>query len=250
MPPRNDVAIKMDSDPAASARPKWPVWRRLAVLLVLLLAVILVAPYLIMPLYRVVDPISVPMLWRFVTGARVTRTIVPLTQMTPVVPRSVIASEDGQFCFHRGIDLGEMRAALEEGDGVAAARGASTITQQTVKNLFLWGGRSVVRKVLEIPLAVWMSLVLPKRRVLEIYLNIAEWGPDGQFGAEAGARYAFGKSTAELSAQEAALLATVLPNPHRRSARSPGPAVRRVAGVIERRATRVATPCLRSASRS
>jgi monofunctional biosynthetic peptidoglycan transglycosylase len=248
MPPRNDVAIKMDSDPATSAHPQRPAWRRLARLLVLLLAVVLAAPYLIMPFYRLIDPISVPMLWRFVTGARVTRTIVPLAQMAPVVPRSVIASEDGQFCFHRGIDLGEMRAVLEKADGVAEARGASTITQQAVKNLFLWGDRSFVRKALEIPLAIWMSVVLPKRRVLEIYLNVAEWGPDGQFGAEAGARYAFGKSTAELSAPEAALLAAVLPAPHRRSARSPGPAVRRVAGVIEARAQRVRTPCLRSAS--
>ena len=87
-----------------------------------------------------------------------------------------------------------------------------------------------MRKALEFPLALWIDLVLPKRRVLEIYLNIAEWGPNGQFGAEAGARYAFGKSARALSAREAALLAAVLPNPRRRSAKQPGPAVRRLAG--------------------
>jgi hypothetical protein len=96
-------------------------------------------------------------------------------------------------------------------------RGGSTITQQAAKNLFLWPGRSMVRKALELPLALWMDLVLPKWRVLEIYLNIAEWGPNGQFGAEAASRYAFNKSVRALTAREAALLASVLPNPRRRS---------------------------------
>ena len=86
-------------------------------------------------------------------------------------------------------------------------RGASTITQQVAKNLFFWQGRSIIRKALELPLAVWLYLVLPKRRVLEIYLNIAQWGPNGEFGAEAGARYAFGKSARNLNAHEAAELA-------------------------------------------
>ena len=115
-------------------------------------------------------------------------------------------------------------------------RGGSTIAQQTAKNLFLWPGRSVVRKVLEFPLALWIDLVLGKRRVLEIYLNIAEWGPNGDFGAEAAARHAFNKSARELSAREAALLAAVLPNPRRRSAARPGPGVRRLAGIYETRA--------------
>ena len=91
------------------------------------------------------------------------------------------------------------------------------------KNLFLWPGRSVVRKALELPLAMWIDLVLPKQRILEIYLNIAELGPSGQFGAEAGSNYAFGHSAATLSPREAALLAAILPNPVRRSARNPGP---------------------------
>src|SRR5207244_2385960 len=108
-------------------------------------------------------------------------------------------------------------------------------TQQTAKNLFLWPGRSVVRKALELPLALWIDLILPKRRVLEIYLNIAEWGPNGQFGAEAASRYAFNKSVRALSPREAALLASVLPNPRRRSAKQPGPVVRRLAGIYEAR---------------
>jgi monofunctional glycosyltransferase len=104
------------------------------------------------------------------------------------------------------------------------------------KNLFLWPGRSVVRKALEIPLALWIDLVLGKQRVLEIYLNIAELGPSGQFGAGAGAAYAFSKSASELSPREAALLAAILPNPIKRSARNPRPGVRRLAGIYTTRA--------------
>jgi len=104
------------------------------------------------------------------------------------------------------------------------------------KNLFLWPGRSFVRKALELPLALWIDAVLPKQRILEIYLNIAELGPSGQFGAEAGAQFAFGHSAASLSPREAAALAAILPNPHRRSARTPGPGVRRLAGTYMARA--------------
>ena len=115
---------------------------------------------------------------------------------------------------------------------------SSTITQQVAKNLFLWPGRSFVRKALEAPLALWIDLVLPKRRVLEIYLNIAEWGPNGEFGVQAGARHAFGRTAAQLSAADAGLMAAVLPNPKRRSARQPLPAVRRIAGIVQVRAAR------------
>jgi monofunctional biosynthetic peptidoglycan transglycosylase len=108
--------------------------------------------------------------------------------------------------------------------------------KQTVKNLFLWPGRSLVRKALEFPLALWIDLVLPKRRIMEIYLNIAQWGPNGEFGAEAGARAAFGKSAADVDRRQAALLAAILPNPVRRSARRPAPGVRRLAGIYEARA--------------
>jgi monofunctional biosynthetic peptidoglycan transglycosylase len=126
----------------------------------------------------------------------------------------------------------------------------STITQQTAKNLFLWPGRSFVRKALELPLALWMDLLLPKWRVLEIYLNIAEWGPSGQFGVEAASRNAFNKSAHALSPREAALLAAVLPNPRRRSARRPGPLVRRLAAIYEARgiAQAALAPCAKPAT--
>ena len=222
---------------AAKAKPfRMPSLRRIAVGVATVVIVLVAVPYVIAPFYRFVDPVSMPMLWRWAIGARVERVWVPLDRISPALPLAVIGAEDGSFCRNRGIDLGAMREALEQYDDSGRERGASTITQQVAKNLFFWQGRSLIRKVLEIPLAVWLYVVLPKRRVLEIYLNIAQWGPNGEFGAEAGARYAFGKSARNLNAREAAELASILPSPARRSARNPSPLVRRLAGVYERRA--------------
>jgi monofunctional glycosyltransferase len=218
------------------SRTRRPAWRRLLSVLAIVVLIVLLLPYLLAALYRFVEPVSTPMLWRWLTGARVERVVVPLRRIAPALPLAVIVAEDGSFCRNRGIDLGAMREALEQADDIGEARGGSTITQQTAKNLFLWQGRSFVRKALEIPLALWIDLVLPKRRVLEIYLNIVEWGPNGEFGAEAGARWAFGKSARDLSGREAAELAAILPNPVRRSARAPNAPVRRLAGVYEYRA--------------
>ena len=214
-----------------------PVLRRSLFAVAIIVLVLLALPYLIAPLYRFVQPVSTPMLWRWATGKPVERIVVPIRRISPTLPIAVIVAEDGTFCRNRGIDLGALREAVEEADdNIGVARGGSTITQQTAKNLFLWNGRSFVRKALEIPLAIWLNLVLPKRRVLEIYLNVAEWGPNGEFGAEAGARWAFGKSARELTPREAAELAAVLPNPVRRSARTPNGLVRRLASLYERRA--------------
>jgi monofunctional biosynthetic peptidoglycan transglycosylase len=213
-----------------------PPSRRLAVPLAIVAAALLL-PYAIAPFFRFVDPVSTPMLWRWATGGRVERVVVPLGRIAAALPLAVIVAEDDSFCRNHGIDLGAMREALQSSDeNIGGARGASTITQQTAKNLFLWPGHSYVRKALEIPLALWINLVLPKARILEIYLNIAEWGPNGEFGAEAGAHWAFGKSARDLNGQEAAELAAILPNPIRRSARAPGVIVRRLAALYERRA--------------
>jgi monofunctional biosynthetic peptidoglycan transglycosylase len=208
----------------------------------------LLLPYLIAPLYRFVQPVSTPMLWRWAKGERVERIFVPLDRIAPALPLTVIVAEDGSFCHNRGVDLGALREALQQADDIEEARGGSTITQQAAKNLFLWSGRSFVRKALEFPLALWINLVLPKRRVIEIYLNIAEWGPDGQFGAEAAARFAFGKSARDLTARESGELAAILPNPLRRSARAPSTLVRRLAGLYEYRAA--AHPALDACVRS
>jgi monofunctional glycosyltransferase len=217
---------------------------RLAVLVILAL---LLLPYLIAPLYRIINPVSTVMLWRHLSGARVERHYVPITRMSPSLPLAVIIAEDGRFCSHHGVDFAEIREALAEADDIGEMRGGSTITQQVVKNLFLWSGHSLVRKVLEFPLALWTDLVLPKRRILEIYLNIAEWGPNGEFGAEAGAERAFGKPARDLSRYQAALLAATLPNPVERNARQPGPGLRRLAGLYDARAARapMAAACVR-----
>ncbi len=211
-------------------------WRWLRPLLVITL-ILLLLPYAIAPLYRFGQPVSMPMLWRWATGEHVERVFVPLDRIAPVVALTVIIAEDGGFCHNRGIDLGAVREALRESDDdIEEARGGSTITQQTVKNLFLWPGRSILRKALELPLALWLNMVLPKRRIIELYLNIAEWGPSGQFGIEAAARFAFRKSARELTPAEAAELAGILPNPVRRSARAPSTLVQRLAALYERRA--------------
>ena len=204
-------------------------------MLLILLAVLLL-PYLLAPFYRAGHPVSALMAWRWLTGAPVSRQWIDFGAMSPALPRSVVASEDAKFCSHHGIDWDALRDVIDDAEDGEVARGGSTITQQVAKNLFLWPGRSVVRKGLEIPLAIWIDLVLPKQRILEIYLNIAELGPSGQFGAEAGAIHAFGRSASTLSPREAALLAAILPNPVRRSARNPGPGVRRLAGTYTARA--------------
>lgn len=214
----------------------------------LALLVVLLLPYLITPLYAVMEPVSTVMLWRRMTGERVERIYMPLSRISPALALSVIVAEDGRFCSHYGIDLAEIRDAIEDAESLDDVRGGSTITQQVAKNLFLWPGRSFVRKALEAPLALWIDLVLSKRRILEIYLNIAEWGPDGEFGAEAGARRAFGRSARDLSRYQAALLAASLPNPSTRNARTPGPGLRRLAGLYVARAGRSpgAAACVRS----
>jgi monofunctional biosynthetic peptidoglycan transglycosylase len=204
--------------------------------LILIGILLVLLPYLLTPLYAVGRPISALMAWRWISGSPVERTWVDLKAMSPALPRSVVASEDAKFCSHRGIDWASLQNAIEDAQDGEVSGGGSTITQQVAKNLFLWPGRSVIRKGLEIPLALWVDLVLSKQRILEIYLNIAEMGPSGQFGAQAGAEYAFNRPASSLSAREAALLAAILPNPVTRSARTPGPGVRRLAATYMARA--------------
>lgn len=168
---------------------------------------------------------STLMLARWATGREVQRDWKPLEAIAPALVRAVVASEDQKFCQHWGIDFGELNAVLSDPDG--PARGASTITMQTVKNAYLWPGRSIIRKGLELPLALAIDGLWGKRRVMEVYLNLAEWG-DGLYGAEAAARHYFGKSAADLSEIEAARLAAALPNPLLRAAANPSSASRRV----------------------
>ena len=168
--------------------------------------------------YRVVTPVSTLMLGRWATLREAARTAVPLEAVAAAVPLAVVASEDARFCIHRGVDWGALREVVEDEEG--PSRGASTVPMQVAKNLFLWPGRSYVRKALELPIALYLDLAWPKRRMMENYLNIAEWG-EGVFGAEAAARRHFRKSAQALTRREAALLATALPNPLRRNPSRP-----------------------------
>lgn len=194
-------------------------WRRVVLGLV---AVLLAWPVLGLALFAIVPPPSTLMLGRWLTGQRVERDYVPLEQISPLLVRAVIASEDQRFCSHHGIDLSELRAVLADG---GVSRGASTLTMQVAKNVFLWPGRSYLRKALELPLALAIDLVWSKRRIMEVYLNIAEWG-DGVYGAQAASRVYFGKSAVSLERVEAARLARALPNPILRNPGQPGPQLR------------------------
>jgi monofunctional biosynthetic peptidoglycan transglycosylase len=185
-------------------------------------------------LFRFVNPPgSMLMLTQLLTGTSIHRTWIPFEDISPALVRAVIVSEDGRFCEHGGIDTQAMRQAIERASG-GTPRGASTISMQLTKNLFLFNAKSYLRKVVEIPLTLIMELLWPKRRILEVYLNVAEWGP-GVFGAEAAARHHFGKPAASLDQREAALLAAVLPNPVQRVAGAPGPQTSRKARVIQSR---------------
>jgi monofunctional biosynthetic peptidoglycan transglycosylase len=188
-------------------------------------------------LYRFADPpFSALMLQRWLSGESVAKAFVPIDAMAPALVKTVLISEDGRFCEHRGIDLDAIQTALEKaGDGTP--RGASTISMQVAKNLFLWPSKSYLRKALEVPLTLAIEVVWPKRRIMEIYLNIAEWGP-GVYGAEAAARHHFSKRALDLTERESALLAVALPNPIARDAGKPGAGTRRLAGLIQARANR------------
>src|SRR3954466_14719641 len=209
---------------------------RIVRILLLILLVVLLLPYLATPFYRTGHPVSALMAWRWLKGAPVSRQWIDFKAISPALPRSVVGAEDAKFCGHRGVDWDALRDVMDDAEEGEVTRGGSTITQQVAKNLFLWPGRSVVRKALELPLAMWIGLVLPKQGFLKIYLNTAEFAPPGHLGAEAGSNSAFGFWGASLSPREAALLAAILPNPIRRSARSPGPGVRRLAGTYMARA--------------
>jgi monofunctional biosynthetic peptidoglycan transglycosylase len=206
-----------------------PHLRRALRAVALILAALVVTVLALVVAYRWVNPpISTLMLGQMVTGTDIERTWVPLNRISPHLIRAVVLSEDGRFCAHGGVDWRALK------DAIANDRGGSTITMQVVKNLFLWPSRSYVRKAIEIGLAYLVEALWSKQRILEIYLNIVEWG-DGVFGAEAAAQTHFGKRAARLTAEEAALLAVVLPNPIERTAGSPSFMTGRLAARLLRR---------------
>jgi monofunctional biosynthetic peptidoglycan transglycosylase len=184
-------------------------------------------------LFRFVDPPATPlMLLRSIErGAPVQYRPLPLAAMAPALGRAAIASEDGQFCRHHGIDLGAVREALDDYEDTGRLRGASTISMQVARNLFLWPGGGFLRKAVEAPLALALDALWPKRRILEVYLNVAEMGP-GLFGAAAAAQAYFGLPPDRLSSLQAARLVAILPSPNRWNAAVPTAYIERRSSVI------------------
>ena len=179
-------------------------------------------------LFSIIAPPTTPYI--LAEGARldgVQRRWVPIDAVAPVMVRSVVAAEDANFCLHWGFDMAQLRAAIAQG----ADRGASTLTQQTVKNVWLWQGRSWLRKALEGLMTPVVEALWSKRRIVEVYLNVAEFDI-GVFGVEAAAQHHFGISAEKLNARQAALLAAVLPNPKERQAVNPSAFIQRRAQSI------------------
>ncbi|MBW7944982.1 MAG: monofunctional biosynthetic peptidoglycan transglycosylase [Sphingomonadaceae bacterium] len=185
-------------------------------------------------LYRFVPvPFTVPMAKDFIAGKDVKRDWVALSNMDPDLPRAVIAGEDAKFCTHFGFDTEAISKAMEANAEGRKLRGGSTVSQQVAKNAFLWPGRSWLRKGLEAYFTVLIELMWDKKRVMEVYLNVAEFGI-GVYGTEAAAQHYFGKSAKSLTRSEAARLVAVLPSPIKRDARSPRGYTARYAKRIER----------------
>lgn len=199
-------------------------WTLRAVLLVAVLGGLWVLAY------KVINPPTTPYIMQETRRlGTVDRIWVPMESIAPVMARSAVAAEDANFCLHWGFDMVAIRAALEDG----AVRGASTISQQVVKNAYLWQGRNWSRKALEGLLTPLVEATWSKRRILEVYLNIIEFD-EGVFGIEAAARHYFDLGPEDLSAVQAARLAAVLPNPKARDAAQPTPTLRRrAAGIMD-----------------
>lgn len=210
--------------------------RRVARFLIAVILAFLLGSSLLVVLYGFVAPPLTPLMAiRLVEGEGLRQAWRPYARISPELIRAVIAAEDTGFCLHRGFDW----RALEEAwrryqGGTQRLKGGSTITQQTAKNLFLWPARSLVRKGFEAYFSVLLEVLLDKRRILELYVNTAEWGP-GVYGAEAAARAHFDKTAERLGRREAALLAAVLPNPRRWSPARPTAYIRGRAATIEAR---------------
>lgn len=234
------MSRSVSAAPSPDARKRQPGRLRRVFISLLLAALLLpVAPILV---YRFIPPPLTPlMIIRWIAGAPIRQRWEPLNRISPALVRAVVASEDEKFCFHHGFDWTAMQIAWTDWRAGRVPKGASTITMQTAKNLFLWPGRSVLRKGIEAYVTVLIEALWSKQRIIETYLNIVEWG-DGIYGAETAARSHFGKSAALLSVREASLFAAVLPNPHRWSPERATPYIAARAATIRERMPNVAVP--------
>jgi monofunctional biosynthetic peptidoglycan transglycosylase len=216
--------------------------RRVVVILLRIALVLLIALPVVVLVYRFVSvPLTPLMVLRQLQGEGLDKQWVDYDAISPQLRRAVVASEDARFCSHHGFDLTEIDAAWSDYLAGEGLRGASTITQQTAKNLFLWPG-GWLRKIVEVYPTVLLELLWPKRRILETYLNIVEWGP-GLYGAEAASRDYFARPARLLTAPEAALMAAVLPNPRRWSPAKPTEYIRSRAAIILARMNAAPADC-------
>lgn len=207
--PKGKAAAREQSNLSLGGRIKRALWRGLLAVSAFVIMMVLLG--------RVINPPTTAYMFgesRRLGG--VDQEWVPMRMIAPVMARSVVAAEDANFCEHWGFDVRAIRLAIEEG----SSRGASTLSQQTVKNVYLWHGRTWVRKAMEAGITPLLEAIWPKRRILEVYLNVAEFD-EGVFGVEAAARHYFKVGPEQLSAQQAAQLAAVLPSPKKRSASRP-----------------------------
>ncbi len=226
--PSRSKAAKAAAATRANRRARGPVWRRalrwagrglLGLMAFYLLAIVL---------FAFINPPGNLYMWS--EGRRlggVEQVSVNIEDVAPAMARSVVAAEDANFCLHWGFDMAAIRAAVQEGSN----RGASTLSQQVVKNVFLWHERSWLRKAMEAVITPVVELIWTKRRIIEVYLNVAEFD-EGVFGVQAAAQHYFGVDAADLSGIQAARLAAVLPDPKGRSAGKPSSFVRKRAGQI------------------
>lgn len=213
-------------------------WRAILAKTIRYAVILALTPVFLMLIYALpfVHPVSTLMLKDMVTLKGYDRQWVDIEDIAPVLIHSVMMSEDGQFCTHSGVDWKAVNQVIDDAMEGEPSRGASTIAMQSVKNLYLWSSRSVIRKAIELPYALIADFIWSKKRMMEIYLNIAEWGP-GIYGIEAAAQHHFNTSAKNLTPRQAALLAVSLPNPILRNPAKPSRGLTRLARVNERRAT-------------
>jgi monofunctional glycosyltransferase len=212
-------------------------WRAILGKIIRFGVILALVPVALMVVYiiPIIHPVSTLMLKDVVTLKGYDRQWVDIDDIAPVLIHSVMMSEDGQFCTHSGVDWTAVNQVVDDAMEGEPSRGASTIAMQSVKNLYLWSSRSVIRKIIELPYALVADLIWSKRRMMEIYLNIAEWGP-GVYGIEAAAQHHFNTSAKNLSSRQASLLAVTLPNPILRKPAKPSKGLNRLAKLNERRA--------------
>lgn len=212
--------------------------------LIKLLLILLLLPYLIVPLYIIIPPLSVPIAASYITLQPTHWNWVSYRRFSGALPRAVITAEDGKFCSHHGVDWDSLQQVVKRAEKGKFNRGGSTLAMQTAKNLFLWYMPKFMRKPFEIPLAMWIDLLWSKKREMEVYLNIAQFGK-GIYGAEAASRYYFKKPASELNNDEAALLAAALPNPVKRNPSHPSTYTRFYSASIKSRMGGAYAACIK-----